>query len=169
MRISNPRTTPAALFRAMCEKYGLPKYLDSTLFSAIQGGWVELPDASQTKFHHGMVSAAGVQDNITVTDNDEIAIVGLKLKPGRHKFTITCVTHASCGIMEMLFGATSLGTHDLYTAGSVYNVQKVYYLNVGTTDTENLRIKCSGKNGASADYEIPISAIMYEQLMADEN
>ena len=169
MHITYPRITPAGVFRRMTGIYGLPKYLGIELFRAVQGTWPPFFNANQTKFHHDFIQQAGVVHNSTLNDNDEIEIQGITVKRGRHKITISGITNSGAGILEVLFGASSFGTQDLYSAGTVYNVQKVFYLNTIVTQQVHLRIKCSGKNGASSGYEIPISAVMTEDLMADEN
>jgi hypothetical protein len=63
------------------------------------------------------------------------------------------------GIMEILLGTVSLGTYDLYTAGTVYNNVSSFTYSPTTRVTGDLRVKATGKNGSSNAYIVAFSRL----------
>ena len=160
--------TDTEIFDIIKTRYGVPLYLDYSLFSVVQGTFTQENEAQQTKFHHGFVTQAGFMKNTTQADADEIKITNLKLKAGRWIISIAYMTTTVSGIMEVLHGVTSLGTVDQYAAEG-YNDVGIVYLNLNAETTADLRIKVNSKNGSSSGYRMRISYVKIEQVAADES
>lgn len=144
----------SCFFRTFWQKQG----------TAVQGTWAWVADASQTNFASVTGEGAGVYYNGgTHTDLDEYKWSNIFLTKGTYKITIYHMTASNRGISEVLFGATSLGTKDLYSAGDVYNQLWEISFTLTTNTTADMRFRCNGKNAASSDHNVDFSRFVLEK------
>lgn len=129
--------------------------------TAVSGVWSWGNDAAQTDFSSVTTNSAGVWN--TPTLNGEYKWSNVYLTPGIYNFSFITRTFSGGGIDEVLFGSTSLGTVDTYSAVSVHNVRVDFQLVLNSPTTADVRIKNSGKNASSSDHNVDFSRFWIEK------
>lgn len=131
--------------------------------TAVAGTWAWYVLAGQTDYASVTGEGAGSYRTGTGANNEEYKWASIFLPAGNYKITIVTIKNASCGIMEVLFGTTSLGTSDLYNSSEIYNQVTTITFTITTATTADLRIKASGQNGSATAYFVPFSRIQLEK------
>jgi hypothetical protein len=117
--------------------------------TVVQGTWAWLADALQTYWGSVTGEAAGYYSNSTNANLDEYKWSSIFLTKGSYKITITSVKKANEGIMEMLFGTTSLGTSDMYALVTVNNQTVTLTFTLTYDQTADLRFRVNGRNASN--------------------
>jgi hypothetical protein len=126
----------------------------------VLGTWVFNSDASQTDYDIALSSSVGnLYNSGNTANNEEVKFGNLTLNAGTYKISFATVKASNRGIMEILLGTVSLGTYDLYTAGTVYNNVSSFTYSPTTRVTGDLRVKATGKNGSSNAYIVAFSRL----------
>lgn len=132
--------------------------------TVVQGTWVWTADASQTNYATITSEAAGVWINSSNANLDEYKWSNIFLSPGDYKLTLYVMKGASWGILEVLFGNTSLGTFDLYnTPATLYNQTTTMNFTISAATTADLRFRVNGKNAGSSGYAAAFSRLQIEK------
>lgn len=132
--------------------------------TAVQGTWSWSAGAGQSDYASVTGEGAGTYMNVaTHANNDEYKWSNIFLPAGNYKITLVHLTSNSRGIVELIFGTTSLGTFDSYAAGTAYNVINTITFSVSVATTADFRIKVTGKNASSSDYYIDFSRLQLEK------
>jgi hypothetical protein len=129
--------------------------------AVVQGSWVRASDANQTDYDDALTGSAGhITNSSSNANNDEIDFGAVTLNAGTYKVLISTMKFNTppSGILEVLFGATSLGTYDSY-ASALYNQVLAFTYSPSTRVTGSLKVKVSGHNGASSGYAIRFSRL----------
>lgn len=130
--------------------------------TAVQGTWSWNVDASQTDYASLTGEGAGTFYNHVPSSNlDEYKWSNIFLTKGSYKITVVGVKDVVEGIMEMLFGTTSLGTNDMYAAVITYNQIVTFTFTLAYDGTQDMRIRVNGKSGT--DYYCEFSRFVIEK------
>lgn len=127
--------------------------------TTVQGTWVNNDDVSNTDWDDIWVPQAGTRYNATATNGDEIKVSSMILNAGTYEIKVVTNKDLSAGILEVLHGASSIGTSDLYNVGILYNNISTFTYTPTTRVTGDLRFKVNGKNASSSNYYCVISRI----------
>ncbi|NJD76277.1 MAG: hypothetical protein FIB08_04170 [Candidatus Methanoperedens sp.] len=154
----NPRYTPA-------KNTGIGETVELSDLTVVSGTWAYTSYSSQGDFDSLLLPGKGLLKSIG--DNNEIKIPSMRMNVGTYDIKIATLNGSNMGIMEVLAGATSLGTADLYAPdipGAIYN--KVYIFTFPPTQSGlyDIRVKCTGKNVASSAYGIGFSRIQIKKI-----
>lgn len=136
--------------------------------TSVKGSWSWVANALQTDFSSVTGEAAGIYTNGTGGANlDEYKWASVYLANGTYK--VTCIVlvgnggdNAFNGIMEILFGVTSLGTKDLYGA-TVGNTVVTFTFTLVAAATADFRFRVNGKNASSSGYRVNFSRLFIEK------
>jgi len=116
------------------------------------GTWSYAHDVSASE--GGNLSNAGSH-----ADGDNISFEAY-MEVGTYTLQLIVVTAASYGILDVDVDAAEVGSHDCYSAGTVYNVDmKTTSIAMGTAGLKTIRLRVDGKHGSSSDHYVSISSI----------
>lgn len=128
-------------------------------YTAYNGIWVPVNYASQTDWDDALVSQPGLLDEVSGVQGISIDWNPIVLMAGTYVIKIVTMKGTYRGIMEVLHGATSLGTYDCYAAATAYNQIATFNYSPTTSVSAPLRIQSTTKNAASTNYDIGFSRI----------
>lgn len=153
----NPRYTPARYV-------GLGETAALEDLVPVAGTWSYVSYGPQGDYDSLLIPGKGLLKSIG--NNNEIKMAQVRMNVGIYTIKIATLNDSDMGIMEVLAGALSLGTVDLYAPdipGAIYN--KVYTFTFSPTQSGlyDIRVKCTGKNGASSAYGIGFSRIQIKK------
>lgn len=146
-------TNVSGYFRQFWQKQG----------TVVQGTWAWYTDAFQTDYATVTGEAAGYYLNSSAGNLDEYKWANIFLAPGTYKLTIAHNKGANAGIIEILFGTTSLGTIDTYGSPPTYNLIDTITFTITSPTTADLRYRVNGKNASSAGYYIEFARLQLEK------
>jgi len=148
----------------------LPSFLRSALIGTIAwedvtvvaGSWGTGAQAGQTDWDmlwYNNVEAGWRGNNGSDTDLDEIKISSLNLNAGTYEIKVVVIKNTNAGILEVLHGAASLGTYDMYAAAIAYNQVATFNYSPTVRTDADLRFRVNNKNASSSSYTLRISRI----------
>lgn len=141
------------LFRDFIQKQGI----------SVQGTWAWTANASQTMYVSVTSEGAGNYNNTTTNNLDEYKWANVFLPKGNYKITLLYFTGSDGGVAEILFGATSIGTVDMYNNPSTYNLTWSPTFSLASSTTADIRFRANGHNGSSSAYRVGFSRFQIEK------
>lgn len=133
--------------------------------TAVAGSWTWAVDASQTDYSSVRGEGAGEwQNNATHADLDEYKWSNIFLVSGTYKITFVHATGTAHGIVEFLFGSTSLGTVDTYHNPAQNNILDTVTFALTAATMADFRFRVNGNNGASSNFFIEFSRLYIEKI-----
>jgi hypothetical protein len=129
----------------------------------VSGTWSWAAGAGQTDYSSVRGEGAGFWNNSSHLNLDEYKWSSIFLTVGTYKITMIYQIGSDSPIVELLFGTTSIGTIDEYSAPTAFNQSVTFTFTVTTPTTADLRFRVNGKNASSSNYYARFSRLQLEK------